>query len=353
MQSHIKYARISAAGAVVQSIESLLPLPFPGIKPGFANVFTLVSLIRFGKRDAFYIGLLRVIAGAIIIGTIFTPSFLMSLAGFLVSFPVSVFMLWLSRFNLGYGLVTISVMSAIFHNIGQLFVAGIIIIRGPEIFQLAPLLMLSSCFGGLLTGIFSHLVLSDLKNGKYNYIKKDNNDDNLFLSQKKLPKVITILSLIILLVIMCFFIIVKSAFLLAGGALIISFLLLVINFKSFFKTLKGISFLLSIFFILSILFYQYGTVIFSTGKILITKEGIFRGILIVSRLAGLTFSGRLYLSVIPVASLFDLFGKKNSVFISDLFIVLNSAYFFRNEIKENLKKRKISLIKFVSDLFRD
>jgi heptaprenyl diphosphate synthase len=62
-------------------VEAAIPSPLPGVKPGLANIVTLVVLQRLGMRAAVWVSLLRVVAGSLILGTFLSPSFVLSLCG--------------------------------------------------------------------------------------------------------------------------------------------------------------------------------------------------------------------------------------------------------------------------------
>ena len=47
-----RIARHAAAAIVLTVAEAAIPLPLPGVKPGLANIVTLVVLARWGWREA-------------------------------------------------------------------------------------------------------------------------------------------------------------------------------------------------------------------------------------------------------------------------------------------------------------
>ena len=56
-----RLARFAALAAAVHVLEAGLPSPVPGIKPGLANIVTLIVLLRHGWRAAVVVTLLRVV----------------------------------------------------------------------------------------------------------------------------------------------------------------------------------------------------------------------------------------------------------------------------------------------------
>jgi heptaprenyl diphosphate synthase len=116
--SDVAVARLAALAIGLAAFEAALPSPIPGVKPGLANVITLLAWAQFGWRTAAWVSLLRVIAVGILFGSLLTPGFFLSLAGALSSLLVLAPMRWLPRPF--FGLVTISVVCAFAHVAGQL-----------------------------------------------------------------------------------------------------------------------------------------------------------------------------------------------------------------------------------------
>ena len=79
-QDH-RIAWLTALAITIHIAESALPSPLPGIKPGLANVVTIVALVQYGWGTAAWVALLRVLIGSLLIGTFLSPTFLLSLAG--------------------------------------------------------------------------------------------------------------------------------------------------------------------------------------------------------------------------------------------------------------------------------
>ena len=58
-------AGFTALAVVVHVLESAVPMPLPGIKPGLANLVVLVVLLRHGLRLAVWVALLREVVAAL------------------------------------------------------------------------------------------------------------------------------------------------------------------------------------------------------------------------------------------------------------------------------------------------
>ncbi len=70
---------ILATGAAV--IENMVPRPLPFIKPGLANVVTVAAVVRYGLLTGLRVNILRSTGAALIMGTLATPAYLLSMAG--------------------------------------------------------------------------------------------------------------------------------------------------------------------------------------------------------------------------------------------------------------------------------
>ena len=146
-------AILSAVAIVFGYIESLfpIPLPIPGIKWGLGNIVVLVALYKLDKRYAFFIMLIKVLTTSLLFAS---PSVLIySLMGGVLSLFV---MILLKKLDLN--IVNVSIGGGIFHNIGQLLAAAIMM-RTLTVFSYLPVLVLSGVVTAVLTGICADLVL--------------------------------------------------------------------------------------------------------------------------------------------------------------------------------------------------
>ena len=81
-------ARMAALALGLSVLEAAIPSPLPGVKPGLANIVTLIVLARYGWRAAAWVSLLRVVAGSLLMGNFLAPGFFLSLSGALCSLAV-------------------------------------------------------------------------------------------------------------------------------------------------------------------------------------------------------------------------------------------------------------------------
>ena len=153
-----KIASFAALAIAIHVLESGFPSPVPGIKPGLANIITLLVLFRYGWRFAAWVSLLRVTAGSLLLGTFMSPTFVLSLAGALASL-LTMLLLW-TTVRPWVGLTGVSVLASVSHVMAQLFIAWWLFIPHPGILVLAPLLVTA----GILFGIFNAIIASSIEN---------------------------------------------------------------------------------------------------------------------------------------------------------------------------------------------
>ncbi len=140
-------------------IESLLPpvSGIPGVRLGLSNIVTLITMEAFGKKEAFIVLLLRILLSGLLFGNMF--SILFSLSGGLLAFAA---MGTGSMFKV-LSVTGVSMLGGVFHNIGQLIVAAIVVDE-LKIAYYGPVLLISGLLTGFVTGLIAKTVL--------NYIRK-------------------------------------------------------------------------------------------------------------------------------------------------------------------------------------
>ncbi len=138
------YLAISVAlGMMLSYVEAMLPVFFgiPGMKPGLSNILVVFFLYTLGWKAAIAVNILRIILTGILFGNPF--SIVYSLSGALLSFAVMTLLKRSSLFSV-YG---VSMAGGVFHNIGQMIIAALLVENYHIILYLPPLLI---C--GLVTG---------------------------------------------------------------------------------------------------------------------------------------------------------------------------------------------------------
>lgn len=142
-------------------LETLIPKPFPWMKIGLSNIATLIALEKFGKKIAFEVVFFRIIIQGIIIGTLFSPGFIISFISGGISFLMISF---LYTYRKKLSLVSISMFTALIHNFIQLLVVYVLLFKNIEIktkytvFFILGFLGLG-CISGFITGIIGEKLL--------------------------------------------------------------------------------------------------------------------------------------------------------------------------------------------------
>lgn len=135
-----------------------VPVPVPGVKLGLANVVSLFTIIVFGFRETITVVFLRTFLSSIFAGGM--SSFFYSLAGGLLSAVIMSYM-YLNHKDT-FSIPTISVVGAIFHNIGQISVASFVI-HNIRLFYYLPVLLISGVITGIIIGFTVQFSIDPLK----------------------------------------------------------------------------------------------------------------------------------------------------------------------------------------------
>ncbi|MDX8407995.1 MAG: Gx transporter family protein [Mariprofundaceae bacterium] len=139
--------------------EAALPSLGPWFKPGLANLITLLALVWMGARSALLLTLFRVIVGSFFIGTMFTPTFVISLAGGLASVLMMI-AAW--RYVPGISLVGVSLLGALAHMTAQFITVETVFIHQAALYYALPPLLLLSCITGWLNGALAGYIADKL-----------------------------------------------------------------------------------------------------------------------------------------------------------------------------------------------
>lgn len=140
-----------ALAMILSYVESLVPYFFavPGMKLGLTNLVVVYTLYLFGNKEAFIINIVRIILVGFMFGHAF--SIIYSMAGGILSFVV---MYFLKKTN-GFSVMGVSMAGGVFHNVGQILVAALVL-KSFSISWYLPSLMISGLITGFLIGIISN-----------------------------------------------------------------------------------------------------------------------------------------------------------------------------------------------------
>jgi heptaprenyl diphosphate synthase len=142
-------AMLTSVSLIIFIIEAQLPpiAPIPGIKLGLANIITMLTLVWYGRKEAFTVLILRIMLGSIFTGQMM--SFMYSLAGGILCFLIMAVTVKAVKIN---QLWIISVLGALAHNAGQLSVA-LLVTKTWQVAAYFPILAVSAVITGVFTGI--------------------------------------------------------------------------------------------------------------------------------------------------------------------------------------------------------
>jgi heptaprenyl diphosphate synthase len=146
-----RIAALASAAVGLAIAEAAIPLPIPGIKPGLANIVTLLVLYRYGWRAAAWVVGLRIVASALLLGTFLTPTFAMSLTGGLASLAALALLSRLPR--RWFGPVGLSVLAALAHMAAQLALVDLWLMPGVNLAGILPLFLSVAWITGLVNGL--------------------------------------------------------------------------------------------------------------------------------------------------------------------------------------------------------
>lgn len=139
---------ISIVVSIVEAQISTFLFIIPGVKLGLANIVTLVILYIYGWKDALIVLVLRIGLVALLYSAM--PAPLMSFAGGILAFSVMVIFQKSKRFSI----ISVSVAGALFHMIGQIAMA-IIILKTEALLYYLPYMMVISVPTGIFTGLIA------------------------------------------------------------------------------------------------------------------------------------------------------------------------------------------------------
>jgi len=124
----------------------------PGMKLGLTNIVVLVALYKLSEKDAIFINVVRILLVGITFGNMF--SFMYSLAGGVLSCVVMI----IAKKYVKLSMITVSVLGGVFHNVGQIIVAMVVMNTVHVVYYLA-ILWVSGIVAGIVVGVLSGQVV--------------------------------------------------------------------------------------------------------------------------------------------------------------------------------------------------
>ena len=160
MKKFMRLVMLLSFSIVLSIIESFIPLfngYVPGLKLGLANIIIVMVLYKYEFKDVLFVSILRVFVVAILRTGLFSINFFFSLFGALFS-CLSMFLFKKTKLSM----IGVSIIGSIFHSLGQILVA-IIILRNNNMIYYLPWLLLFSIPTGLFVGFISKKMLGELE----------------------------------------------------------------------------------------------------------------------------------------------------------------------------------------------
>lgn len=136
------------------SVEMLIPLPL-GVKPGFSNLPVMVAMSELNVGISLSIVILK---SVFVLLTRGVTAFFMSVTGGLLSFLIMLIIFKKTKSSF----LLISVCGGLAHNIGQITAASVILNHTAIIYYL-PILVISGCIAGAITGVTANILIPIIK----------------------------------------------------------------------------------------------------------------------------------------------------------------------------------------------
>ncbi len=147
-----------ALAFVLSYIEYMLPLNIgiPGAKIGIANLAVMVTLYTVGEKNAIALSIIRVVLVGLTFGNI--SMMMYSLAGA----ALSLFAMLIAKRIGKLSMTGVSVLGGVFHNVGQIIVA-MLVLETKSLFYYLPFLIIVGTITGVVIGIVSSLITARVK----------------------------------------------------------------------------------------------------------------------------------------------------------------------------------------------
>lgn len=148
-------ALLVAVMLILGYLETFVPTGVPGIKLGLSNSVLLLAVYWLGIPTAFLLMLAKVLLSGLLFSGV--NAMLYSLAGGLLSMTVMSVLYELR----GFSPVTIAMAGGVFHNVGQVGLAMLILETDKLVYYMA-VLMLVGLVTGFITGTVAKLLMKRL-----------------------------------------------------------------------------------------------------------------------------------------------------------------------------------------------
>jgi len=157
----VTLSALIAVAMILSYIESLIPafVAVPGVKMGLSNIATVFTLYALGWPYAIIVSIIRVFLSALLFGNV--TSLIYSLAGATLALASMILLKKLDKFSS----VGVSVVGGLFHNVGQITAACLVMETTAISLYLIPLTI-----SGTIAGVVIGLVAGNLVNRIKKYL---------------------------------------------------------------------------------------------------------------------------------------------------------------------------------------
>ena len=152
-------AKLTALAIGLHLLEAVFPSPLPGVKPGIANIVTLYVLYQYDFATAAWVSLLRVFASSLLLGHFLSPTFVLSLSGAVFSLSALFLAQHLPRRY--FSAISLSIIAAFAHIVGQLIVVRLWLIPHAGVSYLIPIFALAALVFGVVNGLITIRILKN------------------------------------------------------------------------------------------------------------------------------------------------------------------------------------------------
>jgi heptaprenyl diphosphate synthase len=145
-----QYSMLIALALILSYVEAQIPalLAIPGMKLGLTNIVVLFALYRMDYKCAMSVNLLRILLVSFLFGNAMSLAY--SIAGGMLSTLIMILLKKTEKFSI----VAVSVSGGIFHNIGQILVA-MILLETTSVAWYFLVLWFTGIISGLIIGFLS------------------------------------------------------------------------------------------------------------------------------------------------------------------------------------------------------
>ena len=154
MKKKTAYLGVMLALALICSyVEVLIPIPIgiPGIKLGLANIVIVFAMYSMGIKEAVVLSIMRVTISGFMFGNVIAIAY--SLSGGLLSLLI----MFLLKKTDKLSVISVSIAGGIFHNIGQMIIATILV-DNYYVLYYVPVLMVAGFITGACIGVVAQEV---------------------------------------------------------------------------------------------------------------------------------------------------------------------------------------------------